>query len=164
MNYERATERSGAEVLPQLLKLEGGVCAVLGDSESRPDLIQLAEKVVTYVAAEKLTKKNPTEGDCAHIAGKAVKDLASYFEKKGYGLTLAVTESKNGPIPAYASLGYGHHVITVAEGEDAYVAFDLTAAYTMPELQSDVLFVIATNEPQLRAKLQSLTGSRWEVR
>jgi hypothetical protein len=161
MNYER---KDLSEIVVEHISHHDGIYAVFGNKEQDSYLTEIAEKIMSYVNTEKLSMKNPTEGDCAHIAGKAVKDLTSFFEGKGYGLTLAVTQSTSGLIPVYKSIGYGHHIINVLEGESSCIAFDLTASYTMPSLESSVLFIIASNEVHLREKLESLTGSRWEVR
>ena len=165
MSFERKDGvKDLSELVTERILLEDAAYAIFGNKEQDPNLTEIAQTIVSYANAEKLYLKNPTEGDCAHIAGKAVKDLTSFFEGKGYGLTLAVTQSTSGLIPAYKSIGYGHHIINVIEGESSLIAFDLTASYTMPSLESSVLFIIASNEVHLREKLESLTGSRWEVR
>jgi hypothetical protein len=141
-----------------------GIATALGEALESPELRTLVEKVLTYRNAEHISEKKPTEGDCTSIAGEAVQKLGSFFEKNGYALGIAVSESRHGAIPAFKTLGYGHHTINVAIGEDSFFAFDLTASYTLPELASDVVFAAAENERELLSKLKAFTGSKWELR
>jgi uncharacterized alkaline shock family protein YloU len=153
-----------AELVPKRIQSEKGTYSFLGEHEEDSKVIQMINTVLEYVDLHRLIEKKPTEGDCATVAGAAVKALDDYFERHGYAFGIAVTEVHGGIIPLYKTIGYGHHIINVAIGVDECVAFDLTAKYTLPEQQSDLLVVSAKNERELLQALSALTGSSWELR
>jgi hypothetical protein len=133
--------------------------------ELHPELQRIViDGISQFIERHKLVDKSPNEGDCASVAGLVVKELTSLFEAHGYALTTAVTNVTSGTIPAYAHLGYAHHVINCAVGEGRCFAFDVTASYTSPTPGNKFFIVAGRSESEVCEKLAKITSSSWEIR
>jgi len=164
-------ERLNAEQHIQLIKehsisveTESGAVLIYGeDIDIDGDTLK---RLTSYVDQEAFSKKSPSEGDCAHIAGEAVNYFRSFFEARGYAIgTIGTVDTTGKKIPLYSQLGYGHHIINFLEAEDMVLAFDLTSSYTLPLKTKPAVFIVAADDIELlMRRLKDVTGVKWEIR
>jgi len=121
---------------------------------------ELLSVITSYADSIDVLNNDALDGDCAQVAGAAVRGLSKDLEKNGYGISTLGAGNKTGVLPFYRKFGYGYHLINCIESEEMCIGLDLTASYTLATEQRYLsLFVLAETEKELISLLRDIIPS-----
>jgi len=150
----------------EVIETEKGSIKILTRFQPDNAILQTLYGNMIDFARENNCAKLSGRKDCADVAGKAINSLKRVFLSADIYLSTIGTGGMDGRIiPLYKRLGFRHHLVNLAIGEGFVASIDFTAKYTLDEeIKTDILVVVEDSEFHLLESLQTISGSKWEVR